>query len=85
MGLFLKPTHVGTVHVKGLVINIPPKSMRRPNAGKSHQGKIKIVVDEIVCDDSRLVIGTDKPNKDPKVFALSHIVLHDVGPNAPWP
>jgi hypothetical protein len=86
MGLFLKPTHAGTVHVQGLVINIPPKSMRQQNAAKSqHQGKIKIVVDEIVCDDSRLVIGTDKPNKDPKIFELSHIVLHDVGPNAPWP
>jgi hypothetical protein len=85
MGLFLKPTHVGAVHVQGLVINIPPKSMRQPNAAKSHQGKIKIAVDEIVCDDSRLVIGTDKPNKDPKIFQLSHIVLHNVGPNSPWP
>ncbi len=86
MGLFLKPTHVGAVQVQGLVINIPPKSMRQQNAAKSrHQGKIKIVVDEIVCNDSRLVIGTDKPNKDPKVFELRHIVLHDVGPNSPWP
>ena len=84
MGLFLKPTHVGTVYVQGLEINIPPKSMRQQNAAKSrHQGKIKIVVDELVCDDSRLVIGTDKPNKDPKIFVLSHIVLHHVGPNAP--
>src|ERR1700728_4526606 len=86
MGLFLKPTHVGAVYVQGLIINIPPKSMRQQNAAKSrHQGKIKILVDELVCDDSRLVIGTDKPNKDPKIFELSHIVLHDVGPNAPWP
>jgi hypothetical protein len=85
MGLFLKPTHVGAVHVQGLAIKIPPKSMRQQNAAKSrHQGKIKIVVDELVCDDSRLVIGTDKPNKDPKIFELSHIVLHNVGPNAPW-
>jgi uncharacterized protein involved in outer membrane biogenesis len=46
MGLFLKPTHVGAVHVQGLVINIPPKSTRQQNAAKSrHQGKIKIVVD----------------------------------------
>jgi hypothetical protein len=86
IGLFLKPTHVGAVHVQGLVINIPPKSMRQQGAQRSrHQGKIKILVDEFVCDDSRLVIGTDKPNKDPKIFELSHIVLHDVGPNAPWP
>jgi AsmA-like C-terminal region len=86
MGLFLKPTHVGAVHVQGLEINIPPKSVRQQGTTKSrHQGKIKIVVEEFVCDDSRLVIGTDKPNKDPKVFELSHIVLHNVGPNDPWP
>ena len=39
--------------------------------GQRHIGKIKIVVDEIVCDDSRLVIGTLKPGKDPKDFELS--------------
>ena len=36
-------------------------------------------------DDSQLIIATDKPDKDPKVFALKHIVLHDVSPNAPSP
>jgi hypothetical protein len=85
-GLFLKPTHVRSVHVQGLEINIPPKSMRQQNSAKPrHHGKIKVVVEEIVCDDSRLVIATDKPDKDPKIFVLSHIVMHDVGPNAPWP
>jgi hypothetical protein len=83
IGLFLKPTHVGAVHVQGLAINIPPKSMRKNGMASQHRGKIKIRVDEFVCDDSRLVIGTDKPDKDPKVFALQHIVLKEVGPNAP--
>jgi hypothetical protein len=86
IGLMFKPMHVGTVHVRGLVIDVPPRSMREQNVpSKRHGGKTKIEVDEIVCDDSRLVIGTDKPNKDPKIFELKHIVLHDVGPNAPWP
>ncbi len=86
IGLMFKPMHVGTVHVRGLVISVPPRKMRDQNVpSKRHGGKTKIEVDEIVCDDSRLVIGTDKPNKDPKVFQLKHIVLHDVGPNAPWP
>ena len=84
VGLFLKPTHVRLVHVRGLAINIPPKSMRQQNAPKTkHGGKIKIVVDEFICDDSRLVIGTDKPDKDPKLFQLKHIVMHDLGPDAP--
>jgi hypothetical protein len=83
IGLFLKPTHVRAVHVEGLAINIPPKSMRQNGKASQHRGKIKILVDEFVCDDSRLVIGTDKPDKDPKVFVLQHIVLKEVGPNAP--
>src|SRR5580658_10116767 len=29
MGLFVKPTHVGTVHVSGLAIHIPPREMRQ--------------------------------------------------------
>jgi hypothetical protein len=48
-------------------------------------GKIKILIDKIVCDNSRLIIGTSKPDKDPKDFELKHIELHDVGPSAPWP
>jgi hypothetical protein len=84
-GLFLKPTHVGTVHVNGMAINIPPRQMRQQAHGpKRKLGKIKIVVDEIVIDDSKLVIGTNKPNKDPKDFELQQIVMHNVGPNAPW-
>ncbi len=61
IGLFLKPMHVGVVHVQGLAISIPPRPMREQGAKKSrHQGKIKIVVDEIVCNDSRLVIDNGK-------------------------
>jgi hypothetical protein len=84
-GLFAEPMHVGTVHVSGMAIHIPPKEMRaQAPKGQRHFGKIKIVVDEIVCDDSKLVIGTLKPDKDPKDFELSHVVMRNVGPNAPW-
>ncbi len=86
IGLFFKPMHVSKVQVTDLQINIPPRQMRQqaPEKKKKHQGKIKIVVDEIVCDKSRLIIGTSNPRKDPKDFELEHIELHDVGPNAPW-
>jgi hypothetical protein len=85
LGLFFKPMHVGSVAVAGLEINIPPREMRRQSSGHGQKGgKIKIVVDEIICDDSRLIIGTSKPDKDPKRFELKHIVLQNVGPNTPW-
>jgi hypothetical protein len=84
-GLFVKPMHVGTVHVVGMVIHIPPREMRQqaPRGGR-HLGKIKILVDEIVFDDSKLIIGTIKPDKEPKEFEMSRIVMRNVGPDAPW-
>ena len=85
MGLFLKPTHVRSVYVQGLTINIPPKSMRQKAQETRRRGKIKIVVDDLVVHDSRLVIGTDKPDRDPKLFELKHIVLHDVGSQSASP
>lgn len=86
LGLFIKPMHVDTVAVTGLEINIPPREMRQQGSRESsrHRGKIKIVADRIVVDHSRLIIGTSKPDKDPKDFELKRIVLRDVGPNAPW-
>jgi hypothetical protein len=84
-GLFAKPMHVGTVHVSGMAIHIPPREMRaQAPKGRRHIGKIKIVVDEIVFDDSKLVIGTLKPDKEPEDFEMSRIVMRNVGPNAPW-
>ena len=85
LGLFIKPTHVGTIQVLGLQIQIPPKDQRQQGtpAGQGQsagrrKGKIKIVADEIICDDSELVIGTDKPGKDPKRFVLKHIVIENL-------
>ncbi len=87
-GLFEHPTRVGSVYVDGLVIDIPPREMRqhgvRPPEEKRKPGKIKIAVDQILCEDSQLVVETLKPNKDPKVFQLKHIELRHVGPNEPW-
>ncbi len=69
MGLFAKPMHVSTVHVTGMAIHIPPKEMRaQAPKGQRHLGTVRIVVDEILFDDSKLVLGTMKPDKEPKDF-----------------
>jgi hypothetical protein len=84
-GLFADPMHVGTVHVTGMAIQIPPKEMRaQAPKGRRHLGRIRIVVDQIVFDDSKLVIGTLKPNKEPLDFEMSRIVMRNVGPTKPW-
>jgi hypothetical protein len=85
LGLFVKPMHVGAVHVVGMSIQIPPREMRQQAPkGQRHLGKIKILVDEIVFDDSKLILGTLKPDKEPKEFEMSRIVMRNIGPDAPW-
>ncbi|MBV9442583.1 MAG: hypothetical protein JO217_07790, partial [Acidobacteriaceae bacterium] len=86
LGLFFKPMHVRRVEVTSLQINIPPRELRRqsPEKKSRYRGKIKMVVDDIVCDNSKLIIEASNPNKDPKNFELKHIELHNVGKNAPW-
>ncbi len=37
-GLFIKPMHVGTVHVSGMAINIPPREMRQQGHGPEAEG-----------------------------------------------
>jgi len=85
IGLFERPMHVGTVYVSGLQIHIPPGRARA--AAKTNtrpKGKIKILVDQIEVENSDLIIGTDKPDKEPKHFVLQRITMKDVGPESPW-
>lgn len=52
-------------------------------AGGSNHPAIKIVVDEVVILNTRLLIGTSKPGKLPLDFEISRIVLHKLGPGRP--
>ena len=88
LGVFFTPMHVRLVTVSGMAIEIPPrKAAGESSAASSRPRKMprpKIVVDEIACDDSRLVIDSNRPDKDPKIFELHHIVLDAVGSGQPW-
>lgn len=80
LDLFRSPMHIGSAVVTGLVIRIPPKSsraaMRKSQKGR---GKLKIVVDRIVCQNSVLLIMTDDPKKQPLKFRIGTLDLHRVG------
>ena len=85
--LFQTPMHVGLVRLSGVSINIPPKEQRQDmpklNQGSSGSGKIQIVVDELLIDNARLVMGTNKPGKTPLDFVISQLRLNSIGPNQP--
>jgi hypothetical protein len=85
LALFHSPMHVGTVYVKGLELNIPPKENRREmtNMG-SRVPKMTIFVDQFICEDAKLVINTSKPGKLPLEFAISDLKMKDIGPGQPF-
>ena len=88
LGLFFEPMRVRLVTLTGMAIEIPPRNGPAvPNASIPRPRKLpkaKIVVDEIACDNSQLVIDSNRPDKDPKIFELGHIGLHEVGSSQPW-
>jgi hypothetical protein len=86
----LEPTmRVDEVWVQGMQLTIPPKAERGPLltfrksrfAGK----QLSIKVDKIVVSNMTLTIDTDKPGKQPLVFPIRDITLHDVGPGRAFP
>jgi hypothetical protein len=85
----LRPTtRVMSVKVRGLQVNIPPKEERgvaMPDDPKRRgQPRLGIAVDTIECTDAKVVIETSKPDKKPLEFAISRLVLTDVGLKQPF-
>jgi hypothetical protein len=86
LGLLRSPMHIDTVHVQGMVLNIPPKEdrpqMKKMNGGGPKQ-KIKINVDKFICEDTELIINTHKPGKAPLDFKIGHLVMKEIGAGQP--
>jgi hypothetical protein len=84
LDVFQSPMHIGLVQLHGLQIMIPPKGQRSsmPKSKKNH-GKISLVIDKIVCDQTTLTLMTDKPNKIPLQFQIHSLTLTRVGNNKP--
>jgi hypothetical protein len=85
----LRPTtRVVSVKVRGLQVNIPPKEERgvaMPDDPKRKgQPVLGIAVDTIECTDAKVVIETSAPGKKPLEFAISRLVLTDVGALKPF-
>ena len=82
--LFRSPAHVDTVFVKGLQLNLPPREHRSEmNKMKPKGGKIKIIVDELICDRAQLIVNTLRLGKLPLEFDIENLKMTRVGPGFP--
>jgi len=86
LGLLRVPASIGTVHVIGLSITLPPRGQRPELKGSRKQpSKTLFVIGSVVCDATRLEIMTDKPGKLPLIFDIHSLVLHSAGPGRSMP
>jgi hypothetical protein len=86
LSLLHPPMHVGTVYIKGLELNIPPKQDREQLRSIAPRGgKIKILVDEFHSEKAELVINTNRPDKLPLEFDIEDLKMKDIGPDRPLP
>ena len=84
LDLLHTPMRVHVVYLKGLQLNIPAKEQRQEaKAMRLELGKIKIYVDQFVCEQARLVINTLRQDKLPLQFDIGNLIMKDLGPGQP--
>jgi hypothetical protein len=81
--LFRSPMHVETVYVKGLELNIPPKRDRGEMKKITSTRKLAIIVDNLVCEDTKLVINTLTAGKPPWEMAINNLKMKEIGAGQP--
>jgi hypothetical protein len=84
LAMLRSPMRVDTVYINGLQLNLPPREHRSELAKMAPKGgKIRIVVDRLLCDRAQLIINTLKPGKLPLEFDIENLKMTHVGPDAP--
>jgi hypothetical protein len=81
-----KPVRIPMVQLKGMHINVPPKShFGHPAGAPAGPGKsmVHFEVDQMECTGADLVIGTSKPGKLPLEFVIAHFKLTGIGSGGP--
>ena len=77
--LFGKKWRIRKVKLDGLTINVPPRDQRQFGNARLRGHEIPAAVDELICDNAKLVLITSNPEKDPHVFEIHHLIMKGVG------
>ncbi len=88
LGILRAPRHIAGVYVEKMTITIPPrgdKKIQQPAGQENKKRPIpSVILDEIVCDDTDLVIMPKKEGKEPLDFDIHDLVLKSVGAGKPF-
>jgi hypothetical protein len=83
LGIIHVPRHVKGVFVENMVITIPPSDKNAP-APTQKSTVPRVIFNEIVCNDTSLIILPKKAGKDPLDFDIHDLVLKNVGDQKPF-
>jgi hypothetical protein len=83
-GLFERPVHIHSVHLKGLTINFPPKTPgEKPAMSKTKD--VPVLIDQLSADDAELDMLPSSPEKPVHQFLIHQLVMHRIGRGQPAP
>jgi hypothetical protein len=79
-----KPIHVSLVQLRGLTVDLPPRSHFGHGAAeaehsKNSGGMLRFEMDAMECSGARLTLETSKPGKLPMEVAIAHFKLTKIG------
>lgn len=90
MGILRVPRHIRGVHIDDMVITIPPRgvspgeTLSPPPAAKKQKALPHIVIDEVVCDETTLLLLPKQAGKPPLDFDIHDLILRSVGTAKPF-
>ena len=86
LGILHAPRHIAGIYVENMTITIPPRGEKKEPKRPSPEKKPipSVIVDEIVCNDTDLVIVPKKEGKEPLDFDIHDLVLKSVGVDKPF-
>ncbi len=93
MGILRAPRHIRGVHIDGMVITIPPRGQppvqqsstsAPPVTPRIRKPLPKVMVDQIACDETTLLILPKIPTKDPLDFDIHDLILINVIAGKPF-
>jgi hypothetical protein len=84
LGILRAPRHIAGIYVENMTITIPPRGEKKEKPRSEGKTIPSVIVDEIVCNDTDLVIVPKKEGKQPLDFDIHDLVLKSVGAGKPF-
>jgi hypothetical protein len=72
--------HIRQVKVAGMQIQVPPRDKKPEDTKpKGRTREIRVSVGEFISDNTELVIIPKNPEKDPHVYEIHRLIMHNLG------